>query len=39
VTEEPDAYICTGLAVGDLSPDEPLWILRFSAILEGKRWQ
>jgi hypothetical protein len=36
VTDAADAYVCTGLAVEDLSPTDPLWIIRFAAILQGR---
>ncbi len=36
VTDAADAYLCTGLAVEDLSPTDPLWIIRFAAILQGR---
>lgn len=36
VTAVADDYICTGLNINDLSPDDPLWIIKFSAIAQGK---
>ena len=36
VTAEPEDYLCTSLNIGDLSPDDPLWIIKFSALVQGK---